>query len=54
MVNLGYFHTGPVPSGSDVKIVPDSHLVHTGPGNGTMNPFPIRSDFWTSEISGPV
>ena len=44
----GYVHTGPVPNGSDPKIVPDRPFVHTGPANRTVNPFPIRSENWTS------
>ena len=47
-------HTGPVPNGSDLKIVTDRPFVHTGPANRTVNPFPIRSDNWTSKIAGPV
>ena len=34
---LGYVHTGPVPIGSDTKIVPDRPFVHTGPANRTLN-----------------
>ena len=50
---LGYVHTGPVPNGSDPKIVPDRPFVHTGPANRTVNPFPIRSENWTSKKAGP-
>ena len=50
----GYVHTRPISNGSDLKIAPDSRFVHTGPANRTVNPFPIRSDFWTSEKAGPV
>ena len=45
----GYVHTGLVPNGSDLKIVTDRPFVHTGPANHTINPFPIRSDNWTSK-----
>ena len=51
---LGYVHTGPVPNGSDPKIVPDRPFVHTGPANRTVDPFPIRSENWTSKKAGPV
>ena len=50
----GYVHTGPVPNGSDPKIVPDRPFVHTGPASRTVNPFPIRSENWTSKKAGPV
>ena len=50
----GYVHTGPVPNGSDPKIVPDRPFVHTGPADRTVNPFPIRSENWTSKKAGPV
>ena len=52
--DLGYVHTGPVPNGSDPKIVPDRPFVHTGPANRTVDPFPIRSENWTSKKAGPV
>ena len=52
--NSGYVHTGPVPNGSDPKLVPDRPFVHTGPANRTVNPFPIRSENWTSKKAGPV
>ena len=50
----GYVHTGPVPNGSVPKIVPDRPFVHTGPANRTVDPFPIRSENWTSKKAGPV
>ena len=37
-------NTGPVPNGSDLKIVPDSRFVHKEPGNRTVNPFPNTFD----------
>ena len=37
-----------------LKIVTDRPFVHTGPTNRTVNPFPIRSDNWTSKKAGPV
>ena len=54
LLHLGYVHTGPVPNGSVPKIVPDRPFVHTGPANRTVNPFPIRSENWTSKKAGPV
>lgn len=42
---------GPVPNGSDLTNRP---FVYTGPANRTANPFPARSDFWTSRKAGPV
>ena len=45
---------GPVPNGSDLKIVTDRPFVHTGPVHRTVNPFPMRSDNWTSKKAGPV
>ena len=51
---LGYVHTGPVPNGSDLKIVTDRPFVHTGPANRTVDRFPIRSDNWTSKKAGSV
>ena len=51
---LGYVHTGPVPNGSNLKIVTDRPFVHKGPADRTVNPFPIRSDNWTSKKAGPV
>ena len=53
-LNLGYVHMGPTPNGSDLKIVTDRPFVHTGPANRTVNPFPIRSENWTSKKAGPV
>ena len=53
-MNLGYVHTGPVPNGSDLKIVTNRPFVHTGPANPTVNPFPIRYDNWTSKQAVPV
>ena len=54
MESLGYVHTGPVPNGSGLNIVTDRPFVHPGPANRTDNPFPIRSDNWTSKKAGPV
>ena len=45
---------GPVPNGSDLKIVTDWPFVHTGPANCTINSFPIRSENWISKKAGPV
>ena len=45
---------GLVPNGSDLKIVTDRPFIHTGPTNHTVNPFPIRSENWTSKQAGPV
>ena len=49
-----FTRTGPVPNGSDLKIVTDWPFVHTGPANRTVNPFPTRSENWTSKNAGPV
>ena len=39
---------------NDLKFVTDRPFVLTGPANRTVNPFPIRSDNWTSKKAGPV
>ena len=38
--SIGYVHTGPVPNGSNVKIVTDRPFVHTGPANRTRQSVP--------------
>ena len=57
-VGLGYVNTGPVPNGSNQKIVTDRHFVHTGTANYTVNPpaFPIRNPFLESpgNLPGPI
>lgn len=44
MVDICRPTEGPVPNGSNLKIMTDRRFVHTGPANRTVNPFPIRSD----------
>ena len=47
-IGLGYVHTGPIPNGSDLKIVTDRPFVHTGPAHRTVT---IRSR--SGPITGP-